>query len=253
MASVGILLNLIHNLVERHICAIEVGSIAERAVEIAPGKADKHSRSACEEAFANERVKYFMNFPHSLVGGGYKLLITKHSEKSLTDHILMVGVAVIGKRIDGNTAAGHKYAHHFEIFGVHQFYQILHDNVYAVLVEIAVIAETEKIEFQTLAFHHAFARDVVDDNFSEIRLSGFRTKSGKLRAIESDEIFVLRVLIRESFEHLRSVVVGINGALIAQKCNALKFLVGSCHNLLILCKNTLKKWHRQELKKVMKE
>ena len=143
----------------------------------------------------------------------------------------MFGVAIIGERIDGNTTARHKHAHHLEILGVHKFHQILHDNVHAVLMKIAVIAEAEKIEFQALAFHHSLARDVVDDDFSEVGLSGFRTKSGEFRAIESDEIFVLGVLVRESFEHLRSVVVGINGALIAQKCNALKFLVGSCHNV----------------------
>ena len=66
----------------------------------------------------------------------------------------MVCVGVVGKRIDADTATRHEISRYLQVFGIHQFYQILHDDVHAVLMEIAVIAKREEIEFETLALHH---------------------------------------------------------------------------------------------------
>lgn len=54
---------------------------------------------------------------------------------------LRSGHAVIAVRIDGDASARSELAPHFDILGIHELYQVLHDYVYAVFMEIAVIAE----------------------------------------------------------------------------------------------------------------
>ena len=41
-------------------------------------------------------------------------------------------------------------------------------------MEITVVAKAEQIELEALALKHSLARDVVDDDFAEIGLPGFR-------------------------------------------------------------------------------
>ena len=64
-------------------------------------------------------------------------------------------VAPVGERNDGNAAAGHEDASHFYIFGFHEFYEVFHYDIDAVLVEISMISEAEQIEFQTLTLYHS--------------------------------------------------------------------------------------------------
>ena len=88
----------------------------------------------------------------------------------------MFGVAVVGEGFDGDAATRVEQSDDLQIFGIHQLDQVFHDDVNAVLVEIAVVAEAEEVELQALALHHACARDVVDDNMSEIGLAGLGTQ-----------------------------------------------------------------------------
>ena len=85
----------------------------------------------------------------------------------------MVGVAIVGEGIYGDAAARGEHSDNFKIARVHELHQIFHDDVHAVLVEIAVVAETEQIQFQALALHHVLARNVVDDDGGEVGLAGF--------------------------------------------------------------------------------
>ena len=45
--------------------------------------------------------------------------------------------------IDGQTTARRKLAPYLDVLRIHQFNQILHDNINAVLVKVPVIAETK--------------------------------------------------------------------------------------------------------------
>ena len=83
-------------------------------------------------------------------------------------------------------------------------------------MEIAVVAETEKKQLQTLALDHILTRNVVDDDFSEIRLPGLWTQAREFRACERDQIFILGMLVLERFKHLGVVLVGIFCALASQ-------------------------------------
>ena len=91
-------------------------------------------------------------------------------------HVLMFSIAIIGKGFDRNASTRVEQSDDLQIFGIHQFDQILHDDVDAVFVEIAVVAETEEVEFQALTLHHACARDIIDDNMAEIGLTSLGTQ-----------------------------------------------------------------------------
>ena len=132
------------------------------------------------------------------------------------------GTAVVGVRVYGNAAARGEETGDLDVFRVHQADQVLHDFVHAVFVEIAVVPETEKIEFQALALDHPAVRDIADADFSKIRLPGNRAKAGEFRAIETYPVIVLRMLVLEGFKYLRSIVHFII-CLVSEGLQALKF------------------------------
>ena len=82
----------------------------------------------------------------------------------------------IGIRTYGYAATWSEQPDNFNITGLHQSDQIFHDDVDAVFMEITVIAETEQIQFQTFAFHHFLARNIIYDDMPEIRLTGLGTQ-----------------------------------------------------------------------------
>ena len=104
----------------------------------------------------------------------------------------------------------------FQILGIHQLDQVLHDDVHAILVEVAMVAEAEEVELEALALHHQRARNVVDNDVSKVRLTRFGAQRSKLRAIQRYQIVVLRMLVLEGFQHLRGIVVTVLGILITQ-------------------------------------
>jgi hypothetical protein len=57
-------------------------------------------------------------------------------------------LSVIAERIDGYAAARQKLSPNFHVFWVHQRNEVFHNNVDAILVEIAVISEAEQIELK---------------------------------------------------------------------------------------------------------
>ena len=135
--------------------------------------------------------------------------------EALCLELLMIGVRVVGEWIDTDSSARHEIAGDLKILRIHQFDQIFHDDVHAILMKIAVVAEGEEVELEALALHHPLARDITDVQVSEIRLPGFGAEGGELRTIESHQIFVLRMLVRKSLQDLRGVVVAILRVLVA--------------------------------------
>ena len=58
---------------------------------------------------------------------------------------------VIGIRIDRDASTRSKDSRDFDIFGVHQFNKVFHDDIYTIFMKSSMIAEAEKVEFQTFA------------------------------------------------------------------------------------------------------
>lgn len=132
------------------------------------------------------------------------------------------GTAVVGVRVYGNAAARGEETGDLDVFRVHQANQVLHDFVHAVFVEIAVVPETEKIEFQAFALDHPAVRDIADAYLGEIGLSGNRAKAGELRAIETHPIVIVGMFVLKSFQHFRSIIHLVFG-LISEGLESLKF------------------------------
>ena len=97
-------------------------------------------------------------------------------QQPFLDHILVSGIAVIGKRLDGDSPTGIEQADDFQILGIHQFDQVLHDDIHAIFMEVAVVAEAEEIKLEALALHHQGSGNIINDDVSEIRLTRLRTQ-----------------------------------------------------------------------------
>ena len=144
-----------------------------------------------------------------------------------------VRTAVVGVGMDGDTAARREFAPDLDILRVHERDEVLHDSVHAILVEIAVIAEREQIEFQALALHHALIRHVVDVDRGEIGLPRDRAEARELRAVELHEVIVFGMLVLEGLEHLGCVIGRIAYLLVSQQFQAFIF-AGLRHGLPFL-------------------
>ena len=90
-----------------------------------------------------------------------------------------------------------------------------------------MVAETEQIQLQALALHHALARDVVDDDVAEVGLARLGAQRGKLGTIEGHHILVIGVLVLKGLQHVGTVVKLILRTLVSQQGYTFQFLIGS--------------------------
>jgi hypothetical protein len=121
----------------------------------------------------------------------------------------MVVVGPVGKGENTYSAAWHEDARDLEILRFHEPNEILHDDVDAVLMEIAVVAEGEEIEFEALALDHPLAWDITDVDMSEIRLSGKGAEGREFRTVKGDQILVFGMLVLKGLENRRVVLVAV--------------------------------------------
>ena len=119
---------------------------------------------------------------------------------------------VIDIRMDGDASAWGEKAQHLYIFRIHQLYKIIEDYVDAILMEATMIPETEKIQFQALAFDHTHIRNVADPYLSEIGLSGNRTECREFRAVETNPIVPAGMHVGKSFKYLRRIIHLVAGS-----------------------------------------
>lgn len=105
--------------------------------------------------------------------------------------------SVVCVRIDGDSTARGENSGHFYILRIHQLNQILHDFVHAVLMKIAMVTETEQVEFQAFGLNHTFVGHIGNLDFRKVRLPGNRTKAREFRTVELYPIIIVRMLIDE--------------------------------------------------------
>ncbi|MNG27797.1 hypothetical protein D3C84_1129660 [compost metagenome] len=94
-------------------------------------------------------------------------------EQTLLRHLLVFGarLAVVAVWVDGDAAARRKFAPHLDVARVHEGNEVVHDDVHAILVKIAMVAEAEQIQFKRLALHHPHIGNVRNIDGRKIRLS----------------------------------------------------------------------------------
>ena len=120
--------------------------------------------------------------------------------------ILRTRTAVVGVRVNTDATTGGEQSDDLDVFGIHQTHQVFHDRVHAILMEIAVIAEGEEIEFQALRLDHPLARDIEDLDFCEVRLSCDRTERCELWTVELYPVIVVRMTVLKGLQHLWGIV-----------------------------------------------
>ena len=141
----------------------------------------------------------------------FSLLLPVH--QPLFGHTLIFGTGptIVGIRIDRDTTTRSKEASNLNVLWVHQANQVLHNDIDTIFMKGSVTAKAEKVELKALTFHHLHIRNIGDTDFCKVGLSGNGTQAGKLRAVKAHPVVVLRMLVIESFEHLRSIVLPIDG------------------------------------------
>ena len=143
-----------------------------------------------------------------------KLFIMETSYEALFHHILMIIIAVVGERLDRDAATGVEQADDLQILGIHQLDEVLHDDVHAIFVEVAMVAEAEEIEFEALALHHQRAWNVINNDVPEVGLTCLGAQRGKLGTVERHQVIVLRMLVLKGLEHFGRIVIAILSILV---------------------------------------
>ena len=116
--------------------------------------------------------------------------------------VLGARTAVVGVGVDGDAATWGEEAGDLDVFGIHQFDEVLHDDVDTILMEIAVVAEAKQVKLQALALHHSHVGDVTDADFRKIGLPGDGAEAGELGAVELHPIVVALMLVDEGLQSL---------------------------------------------------
>ena len=134
-------------------------------------------------------------------------------EQALLGHLLVLGTrtAVVGEGIDADATTRGEEARDLNVLGVHESDEVFHDDVDAVLVEVAVIAEGEEVEFEAFALDHAAVGDVGDADLGEVGLARNGAQRGELRAVETYPVVVVGMSVLEGFQHFGGVVLPILG------------------------------------------
>ena len=170
--------------------------------------------------------------PLAFVARSQSILLHVVMQHAILSHLLIARsrLAVIGIRPDADAAARRKEARHFDVLGLHEPHEVLHDNVDTVLVKVAVIAEGEEIELEALALHHTFRRYVTDAYLGKVGLASDRTEAGELGTIETHPVIVLRVFVLEGLQHLGSIILPI----LCLSSKGSKSLLFSCTHYYII-------------------
>ncbi len=135
------------------------------------------------------------------------------AEHALLGHLFVFGAghAVVGIRIDADAATRGEEADDLDILGGHELHQVLHDDVDAVLVEVAVIAKREEVELQALRLDHALRWDIHNLDFGKVGLPRDGTERRELGAVELHPVVVALVLVLKRLQHLRRIAVQVLG------------------------------------------
>ena len=80
--------------------------------------------------------------------------------------ILRTWTAVVGVWIDADTSTRSEDACNLDVLRIHKTYEIFHNLIDAILVEVAMITEREKIELEALALNHTLVRKIRNANLS---------------------------------------------------------------------------------------
>jgi len=120
---------------------------------------------------------------------------------SVISHLLIfcAWTAVVCIRIDADATTRSEDTCDLDILWIHKTDEVLHNLVYAVFVEVTVVAEREEVKFETLAFHHTLVREIRYAYLRKVWLTCDRAETCELRTVELYPVVILWVLVLECF------------------------------------------------------
>ncbi len=142
--------------------------------------------------------------------------------------VLRALLAVVGVGIDADASAGCEDARYLNVLRFHQPDEVFHDDVHAVFVEVAVIAEAEKVELQALALYHPFVGHIRDAYLCKVGLPRDGAEARELGAVELHPVVVSRMLVDKRLQHFRGIIRSVLGL----RAERLQTLFVSFHSFL---------------------
>lgn len=115
--------------------------------------------------------------------------------------IFCAWLPIVAVWVDADSSAWHKFSPYLYVFWIHQFDKVFHDDVDTIFVKVSVVAETEKVELEALAFHHLHIRYVADVDCGEVWLSCDGAETCEFRAVELYPVVVALVFVVKRFKH----------------------------------------------------
>ena len=134
-------------------------------------------------------------------------------QEPVLGHLLVLGTgtAIVGIRVYTYASAGREETDYLNVLRIHETYEVLHDGVDAVLVEVAVVAEAEEVELETLRLNHAVVGEIADANLCEVGLPCDGTEACELGTVEAHPVVVVGVAVLEALEEVGVVVESVVG------------------------------------------
>ena len=120
--------------------------------------------------------------------------------------IFCAGLTIVGVWPYADATTRSEDSCNLDILRIHEADKVFHDDVYAVFMEVAMVAEAKQIEFQALALYHLHVRDVRDANLCKVWLTCDRAEGCELWAVEAYLIVVAWMFVDESLQYFRSIV-----------------------------------------------
>ena len=125
--------------------------------------------------------------------------------------IMSEWLGVIGEGMYAYSSSWPEQTQYLYVFWIHKLYKVFHYYVNTILVEGAMIPETEQVDLQAFTLHQPVSGYISYYDLGEIGLSGYGTKGSELGAIKFDPIIVFGMFISECLENIGGIMVGIIG------------------------------------------
>ncbi len=129
-------------------------------------------------------------------------------EEALLSKLLELSAwfAIVSVWVNADATTRCKQSSNLNVFRLHKTYEVFHNDVYTIFMEVAMVAKAEQIQFQALALNHKVVGNIHDTYLCEIGLPSDWTQRGKLRTVELHPIIILWMLVVECFQYLRRIV-----------------------------------------------
>ena len=142
--------------------------------------------------------------------------------------VLCSWTTIVSVWIDADATTRSKDARHLNILRIHETDKIFHDDIYAILMKVAMIAEREEIKLQALALNHSHVWHILNLYLCKVWLTCNRTERSELWTVEQYPVVILWMFILKALKHLRSVVLTIF-SLLTKRLKVIIFAI--CHNI----------------------